>query len=80
MRDRKYGLSTGDYERMLAEQGGRCAVCRALPATVLNVDHCHETGLVRGLLCGTCNRALGQASDNPQLLRKLADYVERSIR
>ena len=54
---RLYGITSAQYDQMLEAQGGRCAVCRRLPGkTRLNVDHDHKTGLVRGLLCWTCNR------------------------
>ena len=73
-----YGISIEDYERMLSECDGQC-VCGKTKGRAnkeaLHVDHCHETGLVRGLLCHVCNRAVGLVSD-PTLLRKLADYME----
>jgi hypothetical protein len=54
---RKYGLTEADFNRMFAEQGGRCLVCDQKKRLV--VDHCHATGLVRGLLCHKCNLAIG---------------------
>ena len=58
-RARGLGVSTEDYERMLAAQGGGCAICGALPKTRrLHVDHDHKTGEIRGLLCYRCNKAL----------------------
>jgi hypothetical protein len=59
---------------MLAEQNGLCAVCHA--ATAVHVDHDHETGAVRSLLCFNCNGGLGQFRDDPVVLRAAADYVE----
>ncbi len=58
---RKYGITMDQYAQMLAAQGGGCAICHAPPPTTrsLAVDHCHATGVVRALLCGTCNRSLG---------------------
>jgi hypothetical protein len=58
---------------MLAEQEGSCKVC-GMPGK-LHVDHDHETGAVRGLLCGGCNHALGHAGDNPNVLEALANYL-----
>src|SRR5438094_9480440 len=54
---RKFGISLEQYEEMLAKQGGVCAICGAPPpeGTSLHVDHDHETGEVRGLLCFPCN-------------------------
>jgi len=53
----KYGLTREDHERLMLDQGGRCAMCGA--ESVLVVDHDHDTGVVRGLLCRTCNIGLG---------------------
>lgn len=81
---KKYGISPEEYDRLLAEQGGVCAICRK-PETVaekgvvrrLNVDHCHKTNRVRGLLCSRCNILLGYAKDLVGLLRAAAEYLER---
>jgi hypothetical protein len=63
---RKYGVTFSDYQRILVEQGGKCAICgRPEPANrMLDVDHDHATGDVRGLLCTSCNRVLGHAHDS----------------
>jgi hypothetical protein len=76
---RTYGLAPGDYERLLASQGGRCAVtgCRATGKTKrLAVDHDHRTGEVRGILCGVHNQLIGYNRDNPEAFRSLADYLD----
>lgn len=77
----EYGITQEDYDRMHADQGGQCAICGG-PGLgrfgTLHVDHCHTTGAVRGLLCDNCNMALGQFKDAPALLRRAADYLERS--
>lgn len=77
MRLRKqYGLTEAQYEVMLAGQGGACAICRAKSADrKLCVDHDHETGEVRGLLCGTCNRAIGLLGDNLDGLMRAVSYL-----
>ena len=70
-----YGIDQEEYDRLLAQQGGGCALCHRLPdeGKFLKVDHCHETGRVRGLLCQTCNFGLGILGDNEEgLLRALA--------
>jgi len=80
---KKYGITIEQYDCMFAKQNGLCAVCKQ-PETAkqkgkiraLAVDHCHSTGMVRGLLCKTCNTALGNMKENPDLIRALADYVE----
>src|SRR6185312_3236559 len=63
----KYGISLEQYEEMLARQGGGCAVCGTQPGKQrLDVDHCHETGVVRGLLCRACNVSLGALKEDPE--------------
>ena len=58
-RARQLGVAGDDYARLLEAQGGGCAICGATPKTRrLHVDHDHATGMVRGLLCHRCNRAL----------------------
>lgn len=74
-----YGISAEEYDRMLAAQRGVCAIC-AGPCTTgrrLAVDHCHRTGIVRGLLCAMCNTAIGKMRDDPDLLRAAALYLEK---
>ncbi len=73
-----YGLPPGGYEALLASQGGSCAIhlCTARGLSrALAVDHNHETGEVRGLLCVTHNQALGWARDNPDVFDSLAEYL-----
>lgn len=76
---RTYGIDAEEYGRLLASQGGGCAICLAPACTTgrrLSVDHCHTTGAVRGLLCQPCNSGLGQYRDSPALLREAALYLE----
>ena len=75
-----YGLSPERYAAMVSAQNGRCAICVCLPSDkpksgCLHVDHCHETGVVRGLLCYRCNHGLGKFSDDPELLQKAITYL-----
>ncbi len=76
---RKYGLSIAEYSALLAVQSGLCAICENPPADGrrLHVDHDHETGRVRGLLCFTCNNALGDFEDDPGRLRSAIGYLHR---
>lgn len=70
---RKYGLTLEQYDSMLAEQGGHCACC---PSTVkLSVDHDHDTGQIRGILCDSCNTSLGKLCDDVGRLIKLTGYL-----
>jgi len=74
---RKFGITLDDYDRRLAEQGGGCAVCGNPPRDdiSLHVDHEHQTGRIRGLLCFRCNNALGDLGDDPDVLIRAASYV-----
>lgn len=72
---RRYGMTAAEADFLLELQEGLCAVCRSAPAA--HVDHDHETGAVRALLCFNCNGGLGQFKDDPVVLRAAADYVER---
>jgi Recombination endonuclease VII len=74
-----YGLSQEDYDAMIASQNGVCRICGHIPdeGKAFHVDHCHATGKVRGLLCSRCNTGLGMFRDDPDALRKAADYLEQ---
>lgn len=74
-RDSNYGLASGEFERLLAAQGGRCAICKQTPKK-LCVDHCHGSGKVRGLLCGKCNFAIGHLDDSSEKARAAARYLK----
>lgn len=71
---RKYGISLEDYEAMFADQGGVCKICKTSDEDLV-VDHCHETDIVRGLLCNSCNWGLGNFKDNVDLLRSAEEYL-----
>jgi hypothetical protein len=71
---RQYGLTEAERDAMGAEQFGICCIC--LAASAEHVDHAHETGRVRGVLCFSCNAALGQFKDRPDVIRRAAAYVE----
>lgn len=76
----KFGLTPERYAEMRAEQGYGCAICGRPEGgpTALAIDHDHETGQVRGLLCTQCNIGLGQFADDVDRLRAAAAYLERS--
>lgn len=76
----RYGISLEEYVEILDDQNGVCKICGSPPSEnfALSVDHNHETGEVRGLLCGSCNFMLGHAKDKPELLRKAAQYLEEA--
>lgn len=81
---RRYGLPFGEFDRMLAEQNGLCAICGGPPVARrdgqearLHLDHCHATGRVRALLCMRCNQMLGSCRDDAAILRKGIEYLEK---
>lgn len=82
---RYYGMSVSDYAEMYRKQDGKCAICGNPENSVdkkgnvksLAVDHCHETGAVRELLCYSCNSMLGQARDNQEILLAGVEYLKR---
>lgn len=78
---RTYGISLAEYDRILAEQGGGCGLCgkrQGAEKMKLAVDHDHATGLVRGLLCHRCNRAIGALGDTVEGVRRALNYLERA--
>lgn len=87
---KRHGMSVAQYQSMLDSQWNRCAICRTtsthgpidIPGRtrkrrVFSVDHCHETGMVRGLLCARCNLAIGNFGDDTTVMRAAIDYIER---
>ena len=78
----KYRLSVATYNRILRKQSGVCAICDSPPPENshyqrLAVDHCHETGTVRGLLCTNCNTSIGLLGDDVKRLKRAIEYLER---
>ena len=75
----KYGITLEDYDEMLNQQNGCCAICGSNdpggPGKRFVVDHNHQTKEVRGLLCNSCNRALGYFQDSPSILSKALNYL-----
>jgi len=81
----KFNLTEKQYDSLLKKQAGCCAICKAAPEFKqdklnrtrgrLNIDHNHETKKIRGLLCESCNRALGLFKDNPQILLNAFKYL-----
>lgn len=82
---RDYGISIEDYQELFEKQGGVCAICGRPDgdekgnnngSKSLAVDHDHETGVVRGLLCSMCNKGIGSLMDSRALLRKAIEYLD----
>lgn len=85
----KYNISEADYLRFYKKQKGRCAICKdkenlgyKTTNTIrkLAVDHCHNTGKIRGLLCFHCNTSLGKFKDNIKLLKRAINYLQKGIK
>jgi len=77
----KYGITEDDYIEMLEQQDFRCLICGTeadQQNRALAVDHCHETGVVRGLLCQKCNIGIGHFNDDIQLLAKAIQYLQET--
>lgn len=85
MRRHNYGLPLGEYDRMHTQQDGKCAICGERETSLhssgkprdLFVDHHHETGLIRSLLCMRCNSGIGLFRENSLLLTKAIEYLDR---
>jgi len=82
----RYGITPEQYDALAAEQNNLCAICgqperqtdpRYGTLLELAVDHCHETGHIRGLLCSACNTAIGKFNDDPDTIRAAITYLER---
>jgi hypothetical protein len=76
---RNYGIGIGDYDSMYESQGGKCKICfldKPYGRGGFHVDHCHASGVIRGLLCAKCNMMLGMANDDTQLLSRAIDYIK----
>lgn len=75
-----FGISPEQYDEMLAEQGGVCAICGTSDpgrgGAYFHVDHCHTTSKIRGLLCNRCNAGLGYFKDDTSRLQSAVAYLE----
>ena len=81
MRKWMYGLEADQFQSLWDAQHGRCAICKGAlfvdKRKSFNIDHCHNTGRVRGLLCNKCNTGLGLLGDDPERLRDAIVYLEK---
>lgn len=85
-RKRNYGITDMQYQKLLDEQDGKCAICEKPETCILRgtlaalaVDHDHVTGQIRGLLCQRCNRSIGLLYDDPVTLDKAAAYLRKTV-
>lgn len=78
---KKYGITIADYNAILEEQDGKCAICGTSDPRgqgVFHIDHNHVTGKVRGLLCCDCNTGIGSLKDSPEVLLSALNYLEEN--
>ncbi len=78
---KNYGIAYVHYLELLKQQEGKCAICKRVPDQTehsLGIDHCHETGVVRGLLCSNCNVGLGNFKDNGEYLEAAYMYLKQA--
>lgn len=78
----RYGITKEDYDYLFQKQKGCCAICgtnnpslKSKKHKYFSVDHCHQTGLIRGLLCATCNTAIGLLGDCPETIARASLYL-----
>lgn len=78
---KQYGLTPEQYTAIYDQQGGRCAICGSEAGDRISkrfhIDHCHATGVVRGLLCSSCNLGLGKFKDDVARLIRAVEYLQR---
>jgi hypothetical protein len=79
---RKFGMSLEDYDELVEKQGGVCAVCGYPPdeGKSFHIDHDHDSGRIRGLLCSRCNHAIGLLRDDPEVIESALTYLAASRR
>ena len=77
----RYGITREQVNDLRSRQKGLCVICDTALAGGRHehIDHCHDTGAVRGILCSECNTGIGKLGDDPAKLRKAADYLERAF-
>jgi len=78
-KERRYGLTQIEFDKMLVDQNNRCKICSSefISTKHTHIDHCHDTNRVRGLLCNNCNLALGQFNDNTDNMDNAIKYLNR---
>jgi hypothetical protein len=75
---RNYGLTPDERDAMLAMQGGKCKICGQVEPDRRSwaIDHCHDSGKIRGILCRSCNLALGLVRDDKGVLKAMIEYLD----
>lgn len=78
----RYGITRSKYDEMLASQRGLCAICGndgCPTGRRMSVDHDHDTGQVRGLLCSNCNTGIGKLGDSVERLQSAIEYLKKHV-
>jgi hypothetical protein len=73
----RYGITQDDFAQIVERQGGVCAICQNGDRELV-IDHCHDTGEVRGALCNKCNKGIGLLGDDPEAMIRAASYLRES--
>ena len=75
---RLYGITEAEFQALENSQDGKCKICGEVPNHRLQVDHCHSTGKIRGLLCLHCNTAIGHFNHDPATILAAINYLEKN--
>lgn len=77
----KYGITPDEYKKLFKKQKGKCAICNKKPIKGRNlaIDHCHETGRIRGLLCFRCNFGLSYFSEDAEMLLRASKHIKGTL-
>lgn len=75
----RYGITEEEFLQMVSDRDGKCDICGVVYTKTLNVDHCHDKGHVRGLLCNNCNRGIGHLQDSIDILERAVKYLKSDI-
>lgn len=75
----KFGLTVAEYKKLSARFNGICPICGRKDRRRLSVDRCHVTGKIRGMICDSCNIALGKMQDNTIWLKRAIKYLEGKL-
>jgi hypothetical protein len=78
---KQYGITIEKYEQMIEDCGNKCQICGRTPEEIgdlrrLAVDHCHDTGRIRGILCRWCNTAIVQLQDSIEVVENAVQYMK----
>lgn len=80
LKEKRYGITQDQFNKMLVDQNNMCKICgnKFKSTKDTHIDHCHNSNVVRGILCNSCNMALGQFNDNTDIMDKAIKYLEKS--